>query len=83
MFTRSFLCQTSLSSGQPYHVKSLKGCNPQILFGPFLNTFTQMLVDIFEVEVGWFFFIVYLVLRFLFLCLEYIYIMLYNIICIT
>ena len=30
------------ASSRPYHFKSFKGCLPQILLGPFLNTFSQM-----------------------------------------
>ena len=29
---------------RPYHLKSFKGCLPQILLGPFLNTLTQMML---------------------------------------
>ena len=29
--------------GRPYHFKFFKGCLPQILLGPFLNTLTQMI----------------------------------------
>ena len=28
--------------GRPYHFKFFKGCLPQILLGPFLNTLTQI-----------------------------------------
>ena len=28
--------------GRPYHFKFFKGCLPQILLGPFLNTLNQM-----------------------------------------
>ena len=28
--------------GRPYHFKSLKGCLPQIVLGPFLNTLTHI-----------------------------------------
>ena len=28
--------------GRPFHLKFFKGCLPQILLGPFLNTMTQM-----------------------------------------
>ena len=28
--------------GRPYHFKFSKGCLPQILLGPFLNTLTQL-----------------------------------------
>ena len=27
---------------RPYHLKSFKGCLPQILLGPFLNTLTHL-----------------------------------------
>ena len=30
--------------GRPYHFKFFKGCLPQILLGPFLNTLTHMVV---------------------------------------
>ena len=29
-------------SGRPYHFKLFKGCLPQILLGPFLNTLTHL-----------------------------------------
>ena len=32
--------------GRLYHLKIFKGCLPQILFGPFLNTLTQMFLII-------------------------------------
>ena len=32
--------------GRSYHFRFLKGCIPQILFGPFLNTLSQMLVNV-------------------------------------
>ena len=32
--------------GRPYHFHFFKGCLPQILLGPFLNTLSQILVDI-------------------------------------
>ena len=31
--------------GIPYYFKLFKGCLPQILLGPFLNTLTQMNID--------------------------------------
>ena len=37
-----FLCRTSLCLGRPYHFKFFKGCLPQILLGPFLNTLTHL-----------------------------------------
>ena len=31
--------------GRPYHFKISKGCLPQILLGPFLNTLTNLFVN--------------------------------------
>ena len=33
------ICQS-----RPYHFKFFKGCLPQMLLGPFLNTLTQMII---------------------------------------
>ena len=30
------------SASKPYHFKFIKGCHPQILFGPLLNTLTHL-----------------------------------------
>ena len=30
--------------GRPYHFNFLKGCLPQVLLGPFLNTLTHLLI---------------------------------------
>ena len=32
--------------GRPYHFRFFKGCLPQILFGPFLNTLTYLTINI-------------------------------------
>ena len=29
---------------RPYHLKTFKGCLPQILLGPFLNTLTHVII---------------------------------------
>ena len=31
--------------GRPYHFKFFKGCLPQILLGPFLNTFSHKVLE--------------------------------------
>ena len=36
---------------RPYHFKFFKGCLPQILLGPFLNTLNQILSLLFQVEI--------------------------------
>ena len=33
------------SIGRPYHFKLFKGCLPQILLGPFLNTLPHMIMS--------------------------------------
>ena len=32
--------------GRSYHLKFFKGCLPQILLGPFLNTLTQIIIHV-------------------------------------
>ena len=40
------VCLGRSSLGRPYHFKFFKGCLPQILFGPSLNTFSQIFITI-------------------------------------
>ena len=36
------VCSDMVSLSRPYHFKFFRGCLPQIVLGPFLNTLTQM-----------------------------------------